>query len=177
MKNPFIIHIQSENPELESTFIQFFQDLCSHENLVCKSIRFPSEGPLGHQLKVITTNRIQYHPYPLEALILIDKMDFFLNPLTGISVGQRNNIDILLIIEIKQNKQYKIDLNWLNEIQKILPQSDQEIILKLPHKNDVAANDITIERMHILDNEKKLLQKTGFIAMLQKIKKGQNTYD
>lgn len=177
MKKPFIIHIQSENPELESTFIQFFQDLCSHENLVCKSIHFPSEGPLGHQLKVITTNRIQYQPYPLEALILIDKMDFFLNPLTGISVGQRNNIDILLIIETEINKQDKIDLNWLKEIQNILPQPDQEVKLKPPHETDTAASETTIERMHILDNEKILLQKADFVVMLQKIKKGQKTHD
>lgn len=172
MKKPFIIHIQSENQELESAFVQFFQNLCSHESLVCKSIHFPSEGPLGHQLKVRTTNRIQYHPYPEEALILIDKMDFYFNPQVGVSVNPGNKVDILIIIETKQNKQDKIALNWLKEIQKILPPPDQEIKLKLPHDYDNTAAEVMIERMLMIDNDENLLQKPDFIAMLQRIRKG-----
>lgn len=177
MKKPFIIHIQSELPELESTFIQFFQELCSHENLICKSICFPSEGPLGHQLKITTTARIQYHPYPLEALKLIDKMDFFLNPLTGVSVGQRNTIDILLIIQTKQTLENQIDRNWIKEIQKILPKPDQEYKLKLPLENDATENEISIERICIQDNENRLLSKMDFITTLQEIKSRQCSDD
>ena len=177
MKKPFIIHIQSKIPELESTFIQSFQELCSRENLNCKSIHFPSEGPLGHQLKITATDRIQYHPYPLEALILIDKMDFFLNPLTGVSVNPGNNIDILLIMETEQNKRDKIDLNWLEEIQKILPQPDQEFKLNLPHENEAANPKVTIERIHIRDNENKLLSEIDIISMLHRIKMEQSSDD
>ena len=128
MKKPFCISLVSEPTDRLEAFILALQTACHDTGLALKTVRFPSDGPLGQQIKITTTNRFNYDPITSKALALIDKMDFFFHRNSTESGRNHPAIDILLLIDeaIKTNRNDQKLANWENEINTILPSSDLE---------------------------------------------------
>jgi hypothetical protein len=119
-----IICIESFHQKaLETVLTEVHNQLLSN-NFNCRVVQFPSQGPFGHQIRVVEDGRVQLNDIPLHLLRMVDRMDLFLNPTNGLALS-KNTKEIILLTE-SHFKESLLTLDpemqkWIIEINSNLP--------------------------------------------------------
>ena len=123
-----IICIESFHKPILSVVLQNVQEQLANQQVNARIAQFPSDGPFGHQVRLLDNGRIQLYHQPAHMLRMVDRMDLFLNPVNGLSKNPGAQ-DVILLSE----SQYKECLQaedpeiqqWIIEINTILPQASK----------------------------------------------------
>lgn len=123
-KKDMIICIESFHPTALDTVLTEVQDQLLSRRINNRIVQFPSQGPFGHQIRVVDDERVDMHEIPFHLLQMVDRMDLFLNPINGLAKNRKSN-EILILTEsqFKESiltKDIEIQ-NWVIEINNNIP--------------------------------------------------------
>lgn len=131
--SPFMILIDSPDGKLSIQYAEQLKQNLLHHEVNSRIYSLPSDGIIGHQLRVIEHGRYELENRPLHAFHLIDRMDLFFNPQFGI---QKNGdlFDVIIIIgnfisELELTDRSQEIAEWVREINTILPSPDVIVVI------------------------------------------------
>ena len=125
---PTIILIDSPKTKASATFAECLKKNMLHSEKNARIFSFPSDGIIGHQLRVVEQGRYQLDENSYHAFLLIDRMDLFFNPQYGI---QKNgsSLEVVIIVgnflsELQLSGASSPITAWVESINAILPPPD-----------------------------------------------------
>lgn len=96
MKKPYIILIEAQERTQAAEVMGALRQTLAKDNLTVYTTQLPSDGPLGHLLRVANQDRVKFDFFAGTALSVIDGMDYFFNPANGI-VKNNQEVNVILI--------------------------------------------------------------------------------
>ena len=123
-----IFCIESNHQDYLAGVLELLKDVLLKNGIRARFLSFPSDGPFGHQIRVVETGRYELDTIPDHMLRMVDRMDTFLNPHNGLN-HILEEFDCLIMSE----SQYKealmtadADLSeWILEINNNIPKTDK----------------------------------------------------
>jgi len=120
-----IICIESFHKDALQNVLTEVQNQLSKKLDNIRMVQFPSDGPFGHQIRVVDNKRLELQPLPEHLLHMVDRMDFFLNPTNGLNHAI-NSLDCLILSGSQYKEAALCDdpelLQWILEINSNIPE-------------------------------------------------------
>lgn len=119
-----ILCIESNQKAKLAAILETLKMELVHRGLNARFLSFPSDGPFGHQIRVVDTGRYMLEAVPKHMLHMVDRMDTFLNPHNGLNLNLEK-LDCLILSESQYKEAITCDdleqSQWIIEINSIIP--------------------------------------------------------
>jgi thymidylate kinase len=134
-------------------------------------VSFPSDGPFGHQLRVMEMGRVEFNKQAEHLLRMVDRLDWFQNPINGLSASTLNPEHVIIT-----NSQYYECLlaetaeeqKWVLEINDLIPRPAALIWLILPGETAPQLTEYSSISTVQIDCESPQSTVTQIINLIQK---------
>lgn len=160
-----ILCIESNQQEILASVLEVLKEELLQSGINARFITFPSDGPFGHQIRVVETGRYKLEAVPEHMLRMVDRMDTFLNPHNGLNPNLEK-LDCLILSESQYKEALTCDdleqSQWIIEINSNIPPiqkmywlAENDEPLRVPFKMPlleaiVSSSDTTIAIAHSL---------------------------
>jgi hypothetical protein len=143
--------IEGFYPEIVPQILDALKGELESRGFNTRIIRFPSEGPFGHQLRISESGRFAYQPIPELLLRMVDRMDAFLNPVNGL-MQSLDKLDCLILSESHYKEASSIHdeelRQWVIDINKNVP--PVKAIFWLVNEIDTPPNTKSFPSTHLI---------------------------